>query len=175
SDGGVGVEPMGELKIEGIYPLAYIHMLTGAEVERVFARTAQHFHQVNVDNDVEDLATVTLEMAGGVLGSLSIGRIGAAGHPAGSYVKIHALGSEGALVVNEARPEVGIYYRGRPPTQAPLHRVANEYDFLLMEHFARAIDTDGETILDARAGRAICATVDAALESARSGRPATVS
>ena len=61
-DGGVGSEPMGELKIEGIYPLAYIRMLIGAEVERVFARTASHFHQVNVDNDVEDLASVTLEM-----------------------------------------------------------------------------------------------------------------
>ncbi len=45
SDGGVGREPMGELKIEGIYPLAYIRMLTGADVRRVFARTTAHFHK----------------------------------------------------------------------------------------------------------------------------------
>ena len=37
SDGGVGREPMGELKIEGIYPLAYIHSLTGAAVKRPIA------------------------------------------------------------------------------------------------------------------------------------------
>ena len=59
SDGGVGREPMGELKIEGIYPLGYIHALAGAPVERVFARTTAHFQQAHVDNDVEDLATVT--------------------------------------------------------------------------------------------------------------------
>ena len=57
-DGGVGIEPMGELKIEGIDPLGYIRALTGADVERVFARTTAHFHQLHFDNGVEDLATV---------------------------------------------------------------------------------------------------------------------
>jgi len=44
----------------------------------------------------------------------------------------------------------------------------------LMDSFARAIDTDGETMLDARAGRAICATVAAAIESGRTGKPVEV-
>jgi predicted dehydrogenase len=174
-DGGVGVEPMGELKIEGIYPLAYIRMLLGTEVERVFARTASHFHQVNVDNNVEDLASVTLEMEHGVLGSLAIGRIGKASHPDGGLIKIWVLGSEGALAINESRPEAGVYYRGQPAGEARNQRVANEGDFLLVDDFARAIDTDGDTILDARGGRAISATVEAALESAQTGRPVTVS
>jgi len=174
SDGGVGNEPMGELKIEGVYPLAYIRMLAGVEVERVFARATAHFHQLHADNDVEDLATVTLEMERGLLGSLSIGRIGAASHPDGAYIKIHVLGSRGALVVNESRPEVTLHYRARTAGEAPNRRVANEYDFLLMEDFARAIDVDGETILDARASTAICATVEAALESDRSERPVAV-
>lgn len=168
-DGGVGVEPMGELKIEGIYPLAYIRMLMGVEVERVFARTTAHFHQVNVDNDVEDLATVTLEMAGGLVGSLCIGRIGGAGHPDGAGIKVHILGSQGGLVVNEALPEVSVGYKSGGVPSFGSVRVANENDFLLMEDFARAIDTDGDTILDARAGRAISATVQAALESGQSG------
>jgi predicted dehydrogenase len=174
SDGGVGHEPMGELKIEGIYPLAYIRMLTGAEVRRVFARTAAHFHQVNVDNDMEDLATVTLEMEHGILGTLCIGRIGAASHPDIGEIKIHALGSGGGLVISEARPEVAVYYRGQPAKEFRHRRIAVDNDYLLMENFARAIDTDGETILDARAGRAICATVQAAVESGRSGRAVEV-
>ena len=175
SDGGVGADPMGELKIEGIYPLAYIRMLTGVDVQQVFARTTAHFHQACVDNDIEDLATVTLEMDKGILGTLCIGRIGAASHPDIGEIKIHVLGSEGALVISEARPEVSVYYRGQLATDYPHQRVADDNNFQLPENFAQAIDTDGDTILDARAGRAICATVQAAIDSGRSGTPVTVS
>ena len=166
-----GWEPMGELAIEGIYPLAYVRALTGAEVRRVFARTATHFHQRNVDNGVEDLASVTLEMDGGAVASLAIGRIGAASHHSDGEIKLRVLGSAGALVVAEARPEAGVYYRGQPPGEARQRRLANRYEHLLAEDFARAIDSGGETVLDARASRTIFATVEAALESARSGQP----
>lgn len=169
SDGGLGREPLGELQIEGIYPLGYIRMLTGANVTRVFARTAEHFHQVNVDNHVEDLATVSLEMDQGISGSLCLGRIGAASHPDIGEIKIHVLGTEGALVVSEARPEVAVHYRGQPEHEFRHRRVDVDNDSLLMDDFARAIDTGGETILDARVGRAICAVVQAALASARTG------
>ncbi len=174
SDGGLGREPMGELAIEGIYPLGYLGMLTHAPVRRVFARSTAHFHQLNFDNGVEDLATLTLEMEGGVLGSLAIGRIGAASHPSGGEIKLHVLGSEGALVVSESRPEVGVYYRAQPAWEARQRRVAGENDFRLAEHFAQAIDNDGETIMDVRASLAIFATVEAALESCRLGQPVEV-
>jgi len=174
SDGGVGREPMGELKIEGIYPLAYLRMLAGGEVRRVFARTASHFHQLHADNGVEDLATVTLQMDHGMLATLSIGRIGAASHPEIGEIKIHVLGSEGALVISEARPEVGVYYRGQPAKEFRNRRVAEDLDYLLVESFLRAIDTDGDTILDAAAGRSICAVVEAALESGKTGTPVDV-
>lgn len=176
SDGGVGTKPMGELEIEGIYPLAYLRMLTGgARVNRVFARTASHFHQVNADNNVDDLATVSLEMDRGIVGSLCIGRIGAASHPDIGEIKIHVLGSNGALVVSEARPEVAFHYRGQSPLEFRHQRIADDNSYLLVEDFARAIDTGGDTILDARAGRDICATVHAALASGRMGEPVAVS
>jgi predicted dehydrogenase len=173
SDGGLGVEPMGELQVEGIYPLAYIRMLVGAEVQQVYARTTAHFHQVNVDHQVEDLASVTL-MMDGAFGSMAIGRIGASSHPDLGEIKIHVLGSGGGLVISEARPEVAVYYRGQPEKEFRHRRVAGDGDHLLMEDFARAIDTDGETMLDARASRRICAVVQAALESAGSGSPVAV-
>jgi predicted dehydrogenase len=165
---------MGELAIEGIYPLAYIRMLTGAAVQRVFARSAAHFHQLNADNGVEDLASVTLEMEGGLTGSLAIGRIGAASHPSGGEIKLRILGSEGALVVGESRPEVAVSYRNQPAREPRQRRVAGDNDFRLAENFARAIDTDGDTILDARSSLAIFATVEAALESCRTGQPVEV-
>lgn len=177
SDGGLGREPMGELKIEGIYPLAYLHMLTeGARVRRVFARTASHFHQLNADNGVDDLATVTLEMTGNsaatpILGTLCIGRIGAASHPDIGEIKLHILGERGALVISESRPEVAVYYREQPSAEFRHRRQAIDMDYLLMENFLQAIETDAPTIVDHHAGRAIAATVEAALESSRSGQP----
>jgi predicted dehydrogenase len=174
SDGGLGSEPMGELAIEGIYPLGYIRMLTSAGVRRVFARSAAHFHQLYADNGVEDLASVTLEMEGGVVGTVALGRIGAASHPSGGEIKLHVLGASGALVVSEARPEVGIYYRNQPPKEVRKRRVASENDFRLAEDFAQAIDQDGATIMDVRDSFGIFATCEAALESCRTGQPVAV-
>ena len=174
SDGGLGTTPLGELTIEGIYPLAYIRTLVGAEVERVFARGTAHFHQVNVDNNVEDLASVTLEMQDGIIGSLAIGRIGAASHPSGGEIKVHIVGTAGSMVVSEARPEIGVYYREQPPKEARQRRLAIDNDFILVSDFARAIDEDGTTMLDVHASRSIFAIVQAALESSRTGRPAAV-
>lgn len=170
ADGGLGHQPLGELSIEGIYPLAYLRLLTGSRVRRVYARSAAHFHQVNVDNNVEDLATVTLELEGGLIGSLAIGRIGAASHPGIGEIKLHVLGTTGAMVIAEARPEVGIYYRAQPPEEFRPRRVAKDNDFLLAENLAQAIDSGGDTALDARASHHIFATVEAALASCCSGQ-----
>jgi len=174
ADGGVGREPMGELKIEGVYPLAYLRMLAQEDVRRVFARTASHFHQLNADNDVEDLATLSLEMRSGMVATLSIGRIGAAAHPEIGEIKLHILGSDGGLVISEARPEVGVYYRDQPAKEFRHRRVADDLNHMLVEDFASAIDNDGQTCLDAKASRAISGVVEAALESARTGKPVDV-
>lgn len=174
SDGGLGSEPLGELAIEGIYPLGYIRMLTAAGVRRVFARSAAWFHQLHVDNGVEDLASVTLEMDGGLVGSIALGRIGAASHPSGGEITIHVLGSAGALVIREARPEVGIYYRHQPAAEARHRRVANDYDLLLADNLCQAIDNNGDTIMNVRTSRAIFATIEAALASCRLGQPVEV-
>jgi predicted dehydrogenase len=171
SDGGVGTEAMGELQVEGCYPLAYIAMLSGASVRRVYARTASHFHQLHADNNVDDMATVTLEMDGGLTGSICLGRIGAASHPDIGEIKLHVLGSKGALVISEARPEVSIYYRDQPPHEFRNQRLIDtENDYLLADNFAQALDADGDTILDAEVSRAIATVTHAAIESASSGR-----
>lgn len=175
SDGGVGRDPMGELQVEGIYPLAYIHRLTGKPVRRVFACTTSHFHQVHADNDVDDLATVTLEMDGGLLATLCIGRIGAASHPDIGEIKLHLLGSDGSLVISEARPEVAFHYRDQPAQEFPHQRIAIDNDYRLMEGLVEAIENGSATSLDVRTSRAICATVEAAVESGRTGQAVDVS
>lgn len=174
SDGGLGKAPMGELSIEGIYPLAYLRLLTGAEVKRVYATVASAFHQIHFDHGVEDLGAVTLELDGGLTASLAIGRIGVASHPSGGEIKIHILGDKGGLVIGESRPEVGVYYREQKPNEARQRRTAAENDLFMCEDFAKAIDTGGPTMLDARASHAIFCTVEAALESARTGKAVAV-
>ncbi len=175
SDGGVGTEPMGELQVEGIYPLAYIRLLGGgARVNKVFARTTALFHQAHADNDVDDLATVTLEMENGLVGSLCIGRISAAAHPDIGEIKLHLIGDKGAMVISEARPEVAIHYRDQPDLEFKHRRVADSNNYLLAENFARAIDGTEEPILNARGARNICATVLAAVESGKTGKKISV-
>jgi predicted dehydrogenase len=174
ADGGVGPRAMGELEVEGIYPLAYFRMLGGAPVKRVLARTAAHFHQLHADHRVDDLASVTLEMEDGSLGSICLGRIGNASHPDLGEIRLRLQGSRGTLVVAEPRPEVAVHYRGQPDTDLRNVRVAVHGDWLLADDFARAIAEDTDTILNADAARAICATVHAALASARSGTPVFV-
>ena len=148
-------------------------MLTGSSIKRVFARTASHFHQVNVDNNVEDLASMTLEMDQNMIGSVTIGRIGKGGHPDGSMVKISIIGSQGALIINESLPRISVYNRKQTsgPYTVP---VANEYEYLLVEAFLQTIETDAPSPLDAKTGRDIAATVQAALESSLNGKPVAV-
>lgn len=174
SDGAVGHAPLGELSNEGIYPLGYLQMLVGARVRRVFARSAAHYHQVNADNNVEDLASMTLEMEGGLIGTVAVGRSGAASHPSGGEMKLQIVGTAGALVVSESRPEIGIFYREQPTREPRQRRVASENDFLLAENFAEAIDHNRETILNAQASRDIFATISAALKSCQTGQPVEV-
>ena len=109
-------------------------------------------------------------MANGCVGTLSIGRIGAAAHPDIGEIKLHLLGSEGSLVISEARPEVAVYARNQPATEFKRRRIADDNNYLLMQDFAEALDHDRDPVLNASGARDIAATVQAALESAQSGK-----
>jgi len=159
-----------DLQVEAIYPLAFIHAITKRRVNRVFARATSHIHQLHADNDVDDLSSVTLEMERGMLASICVGRIGNASHPNLGEITIRLIGSEGAMVIAEPRPEVATYYRNMPEDSFTHARIADENNWLLADHFATAIDSDRETCLDVRTSRAICATVHGALESSRTGK-----
>ncbi len=190
----VSWDGLGELTLEGIYPLAYLHELLGVSdapaphhtwhhpcgagaslVRRVFARTTAHFFQRHADRGVEDLGSVTLEMDNGIVGSLCIGRIGEPSHPNIGELKLHILGTKGAFVAAEPRPEVSVYARGLKPGDYRQRRVGLDYERRLLDNFAEAVDTGADTMMTARDSRAIAATVLAAIESGQTGRPVEVS
>ncbi len=165
-----GWEALGELSVEGIYPLAYVAHLARSPVATVFARATSHFHQRHRDHGIEDLASLSLRLQGGVLASVSLGRIGRASHPDLGEIALRLVGSDGSAVIAEPRPEVAVYRRGAAPASFPHRRVAAEDARFLLDDLARAIDTGGRTVCDEVDGWRIAATVHAALASARSGR-----
>ncbi len=164
----------GELRVEGIYPLAYIRHVLNLDATRVFARTASHFFQRHAARGVEDLASLTFDLAGGAVGSLCIGRIGRPSHPNLGEIRLHLLGSSGSLVVAEPRPEIAVYTRGLAPDDFRNRRTDTEHDRRQVDLLAEALDSGGDTLLTARQGRHIAAIVEAALASARSGRAEAV-
>ena len=85
-------------------------------------------------------------------------------------IKLRLVGTEGALVVSEARPKISVHYRGQPPQEFKHRRIADQNNFRLVEEFARASAGKGTPVLGALGGRNITATVLAALESSRTGR-----
>jgi predicted dehydrogenase len=109
-----------------------------------------------------------------VTGSVCVGRIGNAAHPDIGEIKLHLVGTRGAMVISEARPEVAVYYRGQPEKEFKHRRVASDLDHRLLDNFRLAIETGAPTVLDAQAGRDICAAIQAALKSATTGQVETV-
>lgn len=165
----------GELSVEGIYPLAYMRHILDLDAVRAFGRASAHFFRRHAEHGVEDIATVSLEMDRGVIGSLCSGRIGRPSHPNIGELRVHVIGSAGALVVAEPRPEVAVYTRALAPDDYRNRRTDEETDRRQVDLLVSALDTGGPTLLTARQGRHIVATVVAALESARTGRPCDVS
>lgn len=170
SDGGVGIEPIGELQIEGIYPLAYIHYLAnGALAEKVFTCMKTHFHQAHFDNNVDDLSSISLQYEGNFTATVCLGRIGNHAHPDIGEIKIHIVGTSGSAVISEARPEISVYSLNQSNKEFKNMRIANDNDKLLVDNMAQAIDSHKETILDALDARNICAAIQAAIHSGKSG------
>lgn len=97
-----------ELFTMGVYSIGMMHWLSGASVKRVYARTSNYFFQEHQKNDVEDFAALTLEFEGGVVGTLSGGRIGWLSHLAGGTSGIFLFGTGGSQFIDAARPRVEI-------------------------------------------------------------------
>ena len=167
-------EPFGELSVEGIYPLAYISYLVGSPVTTVFASATSHFFQRYLEHGIEDLASLSLQLADGTLASICLGRIGRDSHPNLGELTLRMVGSESNAVIAEPRPEVAVYHRDAGSSAFQHRRVDAEPSRFLLDDFAHAIDTGQRTTCDEVEGWQIAATVDAALKSVRIGQEVVV-
>jgi predicted dehydrogenase len=98
------VDSKRELFNVGVYPLVLLEWLLGRPVRRVRAVTANYFFAEHRRNDMEDFAAVLLELEGGLVASLAVGRTGWRSHRMGGLNRACVMGTKGTATVDAYRP-----------------------------------------------------------------------
>lgn len=165
----------GELMNFAVYPLDYLHYLTGGETQEVFAEAGTFFFDAHKASGVEDVGILSVRLAGGIIATLTVGRVPYAPTPGTGSSTLRLIGSHGHLTVDENRPQLDIFStaterRGRTigGESAPT-TVATQ-----IRAFIRDIRDDRAPLYSVRDAWATMAAIDAAYRSLRTGQPATV-
>ena len=126
SKGFTFMEAKRELFTTGVYSIGMMSWLSGRNVKRVYARTSNFFFREHQEHDVEDFAALTLDFDGGLVGSVSGGRIGFLSHPLSGPLRACLIGSRGTQIVDAAEPRLEVFsdappWRpGQPHPQDPM-------------------------------------------------------
>ena len=152
------------------YPVGYIRYLTGLEVERVYAVCGSHTYPQHRRSGVEDFGVLQLQLARGVLASISVGRL-AAGTGLFS-VRVH--GSHASMLMDEERPAVRVHRANETRTRTADGSAGEQALRGLIDDFVNAIDTDGEPLCGLEDAVTLAAVLEAAYASAACEQPCTV-
>jgi len=98
-----------ELTNIGVYPLVLLLWLFGKKVNNVFATTGNYYFAEHQKNDMEDHGQVLMQMDGGMIASINVGRTGWHSHPGGSHNRTYLVGSKKTLVIDAHRPRVEVW------------------------------------------------------------------
>jgi predicted dehydrogenase len=98
-----------ELSNVGVYPLVQLLTLVGRSVQRVTATTGNYFFAEHQKNDMEDFGQMLLELEGGLVASISVGRTGWRSHPGGALNRVFLIGTNGCALVDAHRPRVEVW------------------------------------------------------------------
>jgi len=116
------MESKRELSNVGVYPLVQLLSLAGRNVQRVTAMTGNYFFAEHQKNDMEDFGQMLLELEGGLVASISVGRTGWRSHPGGALNRVFLIGAKGCALVDAHRPRVEVWgdvEPWRPPKRNP--------------------------------------------------------
>lgn len=183
-----------ELFTTGVYSIGLMRGLGGRPVRRVYARTANYFFREHQRNDVEDFAAVTLEFEGGLVGTLSGGRIGWLSHPASGPMRLYLIGTRASQLVDASRPRLEVYgdapaWRPGPPhpedpmgfwrSTTEIMGGVRKFTWTTMQaatqsdpsFFVDCLETGRESDMSAAEGAEILKVLLAAYHSAATGRP----
>ncbi len=98
-----------EMSNVGVYPLALLLSLTRRRVRRVTATTGNYFFAEHQKNGMEDFAQMLLELEGGLVVSISVGRTGWRSNPGGGLNRAFLIGTEGCTMIDASRPRVEVW------------------------------------------------------------------
>jgi len=165
----------GELMNFMVYPVDYLHYLTGARVTEVFAEAGTFFFDAHKQFGVEDVGILSLRLEHDIIGSLTVGRVPFAPTPGTGASTLRLIGSHGHLTVDENRPQLDIWSttterRGQTigGESAP-STVATE-----IRAFIRDILEDRTPLYGVHDAWATVAAIEAAYRSLATGQPARV-
>ena len=160
--------PGGAMTNVGIHPLDTLHYLLGP-----VARVMAFVRRVEVSVDIDDTTSVILEFASGALGYLGTSWV----HPnRTSFITLHATEAQAFWEADGAR--LSLAKRGQPqPVAVPLGAVeamATEAIVEEVAEFARCVREGGRPEVGGEEGTANVAVLEAIVESAETGRVASV-
>lgn len=116
------VDSKREVFTTAIYSLAFMSWLTGRRFTQVQAVTANYFFAEHVRNDVEDFGVLMLTMEGGIVATVTAGRIGWSSHPHFGPIQAVLVGNKRSVKVDAYRPRLEIASdepAWRPPRRNP--------------------------------------------------------
>ncbi len=147
----------------GIHAVDALRWLAGAEATRVYAQMGTFIHPL----EAEDLGTMTVEFANGVVGVLSAGWVNPESFPAWLDVRFEVLATERTYLIDSPYHAFTLHGPAGVESRPWWRRDVDG----LVDEFLHAIIEDREPAITGEDGRAALAIVLAAYESARLGRP----
>ncbi len=90
----------------GVYPVVQLLWMLQRPVTRVAAATGNFFFAEHQKNDQEDYGQMLLELEGGVVAGMSVGRTGWKSHTGGGLSRALLVGSKQSTVIDAAQPRI---------------------------------------------------------------------
>ncbi len=187
-----------ELFTTGVYSIGFMRWLSGRNVRRVYAQNSNYFFEEHQSNNVEDFSVATLEFEGGLVGTITGGRIGWLSHPLSGPVRVHLIGTGGSWMIDASEPRLEIscdrtQWRPGPPhpedpmgfwsSTAEAMGGVDKFQWRALKSpdspsdpsfFIDCIDQDRESDMSAVDGMEILRVLLTAYESAAGGKPVEV-
>ncbi len=165
----------GELMNFMVYPVDYLHYLTGARVEEVFAEAGAFFFDAHKQFGVEDVGILSLRLEHGIIASLTVGRVPFAPTPGTGASTLRLIGSHGHMTIDENRPQLDIW---STVTERRGHTIGGESAPSTVATQIRAfigdIREDRTPLYGVHDAWATIAAIEAAYRSLATGQPASV-
>jgi myo-inositol 2-dehydrogenase / D-chiro-inositol 1-dehydrogenase len=154
------------------YPLDTVLWLTGLPVRRVSATGTSVTSEEHSHFGVESLATVTVELDGGVHASIAVGRGPSASH--GIYTTA-IVGSHGYAAVDELHPELEVVFADGSESDGLADERLFELTFeRVLDDMAAAVRGRGTLRRTLAEGCELAEVIAAATEAAATGQPTTI-